>query len=141
MYTHANSMPDGASRIAHRAVNADAERKLRTLENIALETVIVAGQVVDEIAQCIGESNVLYVRPMASLLINMGVIRKGPLKIASVCGRAAHTLEPSPDLIMELWRSDYDGVAEARAIVRAFIVERMAESRRAERTNRGGARA
>lgn len=124
----------GADQIAARLVDRDPERLMRTLTAISIATILSVPMVADEIAALIEESP-LYVRPRITRLIQLGVVTKGPLRMASICGRAAHVIEPSDDLLSLLARRgiDLSSDVELWGAVGGFILDRLEDERRAER--------
>lgn len=123
----------GTSEIAARIVNRDPTRKLDCMINLTLCSLLLAESVVADEASALVEESVLYVRPRVSELVAMGILVKGPSKTASVCGRSAHTLEPSPDLLAMLARRDIDLADDVQLVgaVGGIILDRLEDARRA----------
>ncbi|WP_295135395.1 hypothetical protein [uncultured Reyranella sp.] len=128
----------GASKLAARAVDANPVRKRTTLINIVIAAMLNPNYVVEEIAHEIGEST-SYTRPLATTLVNIGVLSKGPMKIAPSFGRMAHTQEAMPDLIRYIEAKQPDDVDTFRAVVGAFIDRRIELERRSKKAAKHGA--
>lgn len=122
----------GADQIAARLVDRDPERLMRTLTSIAIATILSVPMVADELSALLEESP-LYVRPRITRLIQLGVVRKGPLRMASICGRAAHVIEPTDDLLNMLERRGIDLASDIElwGAVGGFILDRLNDERRA----------
>lgn len=122
----------GAAEIAARLVDRDPERLMRTYTAITIAAILSPPMVSDEIAMLIEESP-LYVRPRITKLIQLGVLVKGALRMALICGRAAHVIEPSDDLLTMLERRaiDLSSDQELWASVGGFILDRLDDERRA----------
>lgn len=150
MYTNSETYPvasghkaDGASKDAARAVDANPDRKLRAQVESVM-AVLVSGDdlIADEIGVAINETGPLYIRPIVSTLVNMGILIKSSVrKMTQIHGRPAHVIRPSADLFAFLDRhaDQIEDEDDLRKIVTAFVIGRIESERLAMQIARHGA--
>jgi hypothetical protein len=128
---------DSTSKAAARAVDANSVRLLDCYARIVLTAIMEPHYVIDEVAESIHEP-ILYVRPRASELFNLGILSKGAKRVSPTHGRQAHVYAPAEDIVWYIAENDPTDLVRLERVIRTFIAERIAADRAARAAAKRG---